>query len=59
MKLFNLFIINTNFIIIHPLSWWNNDNYKMDAAIIKKITVVNYVAERGIILIEKYTDKIT
>jgi len=43
----------------HPLKWTNNEDYNKTLLILKNISVINDVAERGVKLIEDYNNKIT
>ncbi|KAL4096532.1 hypothetical protein QTP88_021470 [Uroleucon formosanum] len=58
-NLFKRFAINTDFLKLDPSTWRSNEDFQKSIVLLKKIPVINDVAERGVKLIEEYNDKIT
>ncbi|CAI6359586.1 unnamed protein product [Macrosiphum euphorbiae] len=58
-NLFKRFAINTDFLKLDPSTWKSNEDFQKSIVLLKKIPVINDVAERGVKLIEEYNDKIT
>ncbi|KAL4092416.1 hypothetical protein QTP88_026917 [Uroleucon formosanum] len=58
-NLFKRFAINTDFLKLDPSTWRSNEDFQKLIVLLKKIPVINDVAERGVQLIEEYNDKIT
>jgi len=58
-KLFKRFTINTTFLNEDPLYWDNNEDYNKALLVLKNISVINDVSEKGVKLIEDYNNKIT
>ncbi|KAL4119640.1 hypothetical protein QTP88_012435 [Uroleucon formosanum] len=58
-NLFKRFAINTDFLKLDPSTWRSNEDFQKSIVLLKKIPVINDVAERDVKLIEEYNDKIT
>ncbi|KAL4090628.1 hypothetical protein QTP88_025427 [Uroleucon formosanum] len=58
-NLFKRFAINTDFLKLDPSTWRSNEDFQKSIVLLKKIPIINDVAERGVKLIEEYNDKIT
>lgn len=58
-NLFKRFSINTEYLCKDPSTWKNDINYQNGLAKLKKLSVVNDVAERGVKLIQEYNNILT
>ncbi|KAL4091540.1 hypothetical protein QTP88_026214 [Uroleucon formosanum] len=59
IQLLNRFIIQTNFLLLDPICWEKNEEYKKGKEIIGSLKVVNDTAECHVKLMEEFNSKIT
>ncbi|KAL4097880.1 hypothetical protein QTP88_022583 [Uroleucon formosanum] len=59
IQLLNRFNIQTNFLLLDPICWEENEEYKKEKEIIGSLKVVNDTAERHVKLMEEFNSKIT
>ncbi|KAL4127287.1 hypothetical protein QTP88_011464 [Uroleucon formosanum] len=59
IQLLNRFNIQTNFLLLDPICWEENEEYKKGKEIIGSLKVVNDTAERHVKLMEEFNSKIT
>ncbi|KAE9523392.1 hypothetical protein AGLY_015944 [Aphis glycines] len=59
IQLLNRFNIQTNFLLLDPKCWEENEEYKKGKEIIGSLKVVNDTAERHVKLMEEFNSKIT
>lgn len=58
-KFFDRFKLSVDFLKLDPSTWQENEKYKENLEIVRKLKSVNDVAERGVKLIEEYNEKLT
>jgi hypothetical protein len=57
--LFDVLSISTNFLAVNPDEWDGRDDYHAAVRCVRGLRVVNDFAERGIAMIQDYSDKMT
>lgn len=59
LKLFDRFSLPTEFLEKDPTMWEDDESFKRGAEIVKRLIVVNDVAERGVKLMQDYNQVLT
>lgn len=54
IKFFERFELQTEFLLINPSQWTDNESYRTALQFVKKLTVVNDCAERGVKLVQDF-----